>query len=180
MKYIFVKMHFEHWKGIVEDCYDEVYEGVKDKVEYATKGRRSCLFALHEIDLLGKRYGNSFSCKDVPDIIKRMRTTVELLTNQVYDYVLVHIYLTGESGIAYHADRECESSTVCSCSFGAPRKFRLRRIEETQGFDHEFILGPGDVFLMKPGCQTYYQHAIIPEKRITDPRINLTFRQYEI
>ena len=173
-------MYFAHLPKAIEDCYDEVYEGVKDKVEYATKGRRSCLFALHEIDLLGKRYGNSFPHTEVPPIIQDIRTKVELLTKQVYDYVLVHIYLDGQAGIAYHSDSEAHLSTVCSVSLKTPRKFRLRRVGETKGFDHEFILGPGDVFVMLPGCQTKYQHAIIPEKRITEPRINLTFRQYEI
>ena len=173
-------MYFTHLPRAIEDCYDEVYEGVKDKVEYATKGRRSCLFALHEIDLLGKRYGNSFPHTQVPPCIQKIRTQVELLTKQVYDYVLVHIYANGEAGIAFHSDKEAGSSTVCSVSFGAPRKFRLRRVGETKGFDHEFILQSSDVFVMLPGCQSKYQHAIIPEKRITQPRINLTFRQYEI
>ena len=173
-------MYFTHLPKAIEDCYDKVYEGVKDKVEYATKGRRSCLFALHEIDLLGKRYGNSYSHVEVPTVIQEIRTKVELLTKQVYDYVLVHIYLTGEAGISWHSDSEAVNSYVCSVSLKTPRKFRLRRVGETKGFDHEFILGPGDVFLMMPGCQTKYQHAIIPEKRITEPRINLTFRQYEI
>ena len=173
-------MYFTHLPRVIEDCYDEVYREVKDKVEYATKGRRSCLFALHEIDLLGSRYGNSYSHTEVPPIIQKIRTQVELLTKQVYDYVLVHIYLDGQAGIAYHSDKETRESTVCSVSFGAPRKFRLRRVGETKGFDHEFILYPGTVFIMHPGCQTKYQHAIIPEKRITEPRINLTFRQYEI
>ena len=173
-------MYFTHLPKAIEDCYDEVYREVKDKVEYATKGRRSCLFALHEIDLLGKRYGNSYSHVEVPPIIQEIRTKVELLTKQVYDYVLVHIYLDGQSGIAFHSDKEAGASTVCSVSFGASRKFRLRRVGETKGFDHEFILNSSDVFIMHPGCQTKYQHAIIPEKRITKPRINLTFRQYEI
>ena len=173
-------MYFTHLPRAIEDCYDEVCEGVKDKVEYATKGRRSCLFALHEIDLLGGRYGNSYSHTEVPPIIQKIRTQVELLTKQVYDYVLVHIYLDGQAGIAYHSDSEALKSYVCSVSLRTPRKFRLRRVGETKGFDYEFILGPGDVFVMHPGCQSKYQHAIIPEKRITEPRINLTFRQYEI
>ena len=173
-------MYFTHLPKAIEDCYDKVYREVKDKVEYATKGRRSCLFALHEIDLLGKRYGNSFPHTEVPEIIQEIRTKVELLTKQVYDYVLVHIYVNGEAGIAYHSDAEAHLSTVCSVSLGESRKFRLRRVGETKGFDYEFILGSSDVFIMHPGCQTKYQHAIIPEKRITKPRINLTFRQYEI
>src|SRR5687767_14515425 len=110
-------MYFTHLPRKIEDRYDEVYQEVKDKVAYSTKGRRSCLFALHEIDLLGKRYGNSYPHTEVPVIIQKIRTQVELLTKEVYDYVLVHIYLTGEAGIAWHSDSEALQSTVCSVSF---------------------------------------------------------------
>lgn len=177
-------MYYDYFKGFLHDerenTYEKIYEEIKDKVSYSTKGRRSCLFALHSLDLLGSGYANKFSCDEVPTIIQDIRTKVELLTGQVYDFVLAHIYLDGDAGIAYHSDAEANDSFVCSVSFGASRKFRLRRIGETKGYDKEFILGDGDVFVMKPTMQSVYKHAIIPEKGVKNPRINLTFRQYEI
>ena len=181
-KYVFkiLKMYFELKSGAVKEDFDEVYDAIKDKVAYATKGRRSCLFFLHKMDLLSESYSNKFGCEEVPQIIERIRTKVELMTGQIYDYVLVHIYLDGTAGIAWHSDKEAVGSFVCSVSLGISRKFRLRKIGRKTGYDHEFILGHGDIFVMKPQCQSIFQHCVAVEKSVKDKRINLTFRQYEI
>ncbi len=173
-------MYFELKKEAVKEDFDEVYDAIKDKVAYATKGRRSCLFCLHKLDLLSDKYSNKFGCNEVPSIIERIRTKAELITGQIYDYVLVHIYLDGNSGIAWHSDKEATESYVCSISLGQSRKFRLREKGRKTGYNHEFILGHGDLFLMKVGCQTMYEHCVAVEKRVTEKRINLTFRQYEL
>ena len=95
MRFQVMKMYFELKKCAIKENFDELYDEIKDKVAYATKGRRSCLFCLHKLDLLGDTYSNKFGYNEVPSIIERIRTNVELMTSQIYDYVLVHIYLDG-------------------------------------------------------------------------------------
>jgi len=96
-------------------------------------------------------------------------------------------YKDGESNIGWHADRESLRSNVFSISFGATRKFRFRKIKETTGWDYELLLQSGDAVLMKApdlptgrlGCQSIYKHTVPIQKNVSQPRVNLTFRQFE-
>ena len=56
---------------------------------------------------------------------------------------------------------------------------------ETKGWEEEFDLESGDVSHYAwvtekgRGCQEVYKHSLIPTKTKINPRINLTFRQFE-
>ena len=102
-----------------------------------------------------------------------------MFNGETYDYVLVHIYYSGKGSIAYHNDSEAMNSSIASVSFGSTRKFRFRKIGKTKGWDHEFRLGSGDLFMMYKGCQSKYMHSVPIERSVKSQRINLTFRKYE-
>jgi len=176
---------FTYYPKYLEDVFEEVYEEIKDKVVAQTKGRSSCFFTLHEIDLfemLGESSANyNAKYKIVPEIIKKIRREVEILSKVIYDYVLVHIYRDG-GGISWHNDKEALNSTIASVSFGITRNFRLKKMDRKTGYDYELNLGPGDVLIMHPGCQKRYLHTIPSSSSpsVSGIRINLTFRQYEL
>ena len=63
-----------------------------------------------------------------------------------------------------------------SVSFGATRRFLLRRNEDHQDkWSHE--LASGDVLIMKGTTQRHWVHSLPKMLRTAEPRINLTFRQ---
>ena len=180
--------YFTYVPKLVEAKYfEEVYDSVKDIVQVNAQ-RYSCMFNLHSIDMKFNGYVPMYDYINLPKCIQEIRTIVEKYSNEIFDYVLIHIYPTGESGISWHADSEGKESEIASISLGATRKFRLRKIGRTTGCDHEFLLGSGDcIFMHKPseknnykGCQKVFQHCVPVQSIVNKPRINLTFRQYEI
>ncbi len=176
---------FTYIEGLIpKECFDVLYREVKNKVTQRTKtGRSSCLFCLHSLNLLDNQYSTVIEVyphDKVPPVLEDIRTRVELALGEVYDYCLVHIYETGESGIAWHFDSEAINSSIASVSLGATRKFRLKEKGRTKGWDHEFHMKSGDIIVMHRGCQSKYLHCVPIETTVKTPRINITFRQYEL
>lgn len=179
-------MLWKYYPSMFEDVdLDELLEKVESLVEDNIVGRykierKSCKIVGERIDDVVFSYRN-FAVYNwsVSRIIRRIKRKIEKELNlRPFDYCLVHLYKDGNSSIAWHNDNEALDSEVVSVSFGATRKFRFRKIGTTKGWKKEFLLGHGDVLLMKVGCQSKYQHTVPKEKRITEPRINLTFRYY--
>ena len=191
---------FQHFpKFLSSNCFELIMDAVKDKIYlrknfaslekqneyakangYSTKKRKSCIFSLHELNLWGAEpFLHSYPYSELPPIIEEIRILLEKFTNEIYDYVLVHIYEDGKGSINWHSDREAMKTPIASISFGATRKFRLKQKGKTSGYDHEFKLASGDLFMMYTGCQSKYVHSVPIECKVKEPRINLTFRRYE-
>lgn len=127
--------------------------------------------------------GQNISYDDYKVVAWCQVPTVELLRNFIAgifgitpDYCLVHRYGHGAASIMWHNDKEALDSDIFSISFGATRKFRLRSMWQTTGFQKEFLLHSGDLIWMKTGCQRKYKHCVPKELKVKAPRINLTFR----
>lgn len=114
---------------------------------------------------------------DASDKITQIRDILQEKLDMKFSYCLLHIYKDGSVPIGWHNDREASDNEVVSVSFGATRKFRLRKIQETKGWEEEFSLHSGDVIVMKKQCQKKYKHCVPVEKTVKGPRINLTFRK---
>ena len=95
----------------------------------------------------------------------------------VFNSCLLNLYSDGNQGMGWHSDDEkClgDNSIIASLSFGATRKFAFRHKQRKQKV--EMLLEHGQLIVMRGTTQTYWQHAIMKSSRITQPRINLTFR----
>lgn len=107
----------------------------------------------------------------------QLKQQVEAITYGDFNSVLINQYRDGNDCVGWHSDDETElgkQPVIASLSFGAERRFRLRHkiTKETT----ELTLPNGSLLLMSGDTQKYWQHAILRERRITQPRINLTFR----
>ncbi len=94
-----------------------------------------------------------------------------------FNGVLLNLYRDGNDAMGWHADDERELGDrpiIASISLGAPRSFRMRRRDKSASFDRE--LGSGSLLVMSGSAQQHWQHCLPRRKRITDPRVNLTFR----
>lgn len=145
--------------------------------------RSSCTFA-KSIKNVGDAKATLFSYNQLTSyewekspIIKSIKDTLEKEFGTYFDYCLAHYYPTGSSSIAWHNDKEALETDVISVSFGATRKFRFRKMGDTKGYCKEFNLSSGDLLHMLNGCQKIYEHTVPVEKKVTEPRINLTFRK---
>jgi len=133
----------------------------------------------------GKKYKYSGTTKKVMPFTEEMEKIAKRIKRKFdieVDMCLCNLYEDGNRNIGWHSDSTEDMSTadggphIFSISLGATRKFRLRKKAESSGFHEELILKSGDMVHMKSDCQKLYKHCIPVEKKVTEPRINLTFR----
>ncbi len=106
------------------------------------------------------------------------RVIEHFLPGEDFNSVLLNLYRDGNDKVSWHADDEKElgiNPTIASVSLGATRRFDLKhKIEEDQKLQIE--LTPGSLVVMKGALQHNWLHQVPVQKKIHEPRINLTFR----
>lgn len=106
-----------------------------------------------------------------------LKTITEKITATTYNSCLLNLYHNGDEGMAYHSDDETslvKHKGIASLSFGAERKFLFKHKTTKQTID--IFLENGSLLLMKDETQTNWLHRLPPTKKVTKPRVNLTFR----
>ena len=94
-----------------------------------------------------------------------------------FNSCLLNFYHDGDDGMGWHSDNEKElkkNSVIASVSLGAERKFSFKHKKNKENTD--LILGNGSLLVMKEQIQTHWMHQLPKSKKISEPRINLTFR----
>ena len=128
-----------------------------------------------------------------------LRQALHQLTGWRFNSLLLNRYRDGRDAMGWHADDEPEldpTAPIASLSLGAPRDFRLRprpsprrpardplpagyrpgaRIDP-QCVPFNLPLHNGDLLLMEPPTQLWWQHAVPRRLRLQQERLNLTFR----
>ncbi|MEP0213186.1 MAG: alpha-ketoglutarate-dependent dioxygenase AlkB [Cellulophaga sp.] len=106
-----------------------------------------------------------------------LKDLVEKKTGETFNSCLLNLYHTGEEGMAWHSDAEKdlkENGAIGSLSFGAERKFSFKHKENKQKID--INLDRGSLLVMTGNTQKNWLHRLPPTKKVSTPRINLTFR----
>jgi len=106
-----------------------------------------------------------------------LKSIAEERTGENFNSCLLNLYHNGGEGMAWHSDAEKDlqkNGAIGSMSFGAERKFVFKHKETKETVS--IILEHGSLLVMKDTTQSNWQHQLPPTKRITQPRINLTFR----
>ncbi len=109
--------------------------------------------------------------------ILELKNIVEKETNETFNSCLLNLYHDGNEGMAWHSDGETDlkkNGAIGSLSFGAERKFAFKH--KTSNEKVELMLEHGSLLVMKDTTQTHWLHRLPPTKKVTTPRINLTFR----
>ena len=108
---------------------------------------------------------------------------VGVLTNRVmqlagadYNGVLVNGYRDGQDSMGWHRDNEPEidPTSIASLSLGATRTFKIRDRRSRQVFNVE--LSHGDLLVMEH-LQDVHEHSVPKRKKVSEPRMNFTFRR---
>lgn len=108
-----------------------------------------------------------------------IKIDIEHELNLHFNSVLANLYRNGNDNVGWHADDEerlGKNPTIASLSFGATRRFDLRH-KKSNNENVQLHLNHGDLLVMRGSLQHYWKHQIPKQKKITEPRINLTFRQ---
>jgi alkylated DNA repair dioxygenase AlkB len=107
----------------------------------------------------------------------QLKSTVERETGETFNSCLLNLYHNGAEGMAWHSDGEPDlkkDGAIGSMSFGAERTFAFKH--KQTNIKVEMLLAHGSLLLMKGVTQRFWLHRLPPTKRITKPRVNLTFR----
>jgi alkylated DNA repair dioxygenase AlkB len=131
-----------------------------------------------------------------------LRQALHQLTGWRFNSLLLNRYRDGRDAMGWHADDEPEldpAAPIASLSLGGPRDFRLRPRPSPRrppgapppvGYATAATNGPaspdcapfniplhnGDLLLMEPPTQLWWQHAVPRRLRLYEERLNLTFR----
>ena len=96
-----------------------------------------------------------------------------------FNSCLLNLYHDGSEGMGWHSDDEKTlglNPVIASVSFGAERIFKLKHRESKEVIT--VLLENGSLLVMKGETQHYWVHAMPKTKKISRPRINLTFRTF--
>ena len=111
-------------------------------------------------------------------LLMEIKQKVSAYTGCNYNACLMNLYHDGNEGMGWHCDDEKEiipNSSIASLSFGAERKFALKHKVSKES--HSIILQNGSLLEMLGSFQKNWVHSLPKSKKITNSRINLTFRQ---
>lgn len=109
--------------------------------------------------------------------LRDLKALVERHSGACFNSCLLNLYGTGAEGMGWHSDDEKaldRNSAIASLSFGAQRRFCFKH--KRTGETAEITLQHGALLVMKGTTQTHWLHSAPKVRRITTPRINLTFR----
>lgn len=107
-----------------------------------------------------------------------LKQLIELYTDSMYNSCLLNLYHSGEEGMAWHSDGEkdlVDNGSIACLSLGAQRRFDFKHKQSAE--KKHFDLPNGSLIEMKGETQKHWLHRIAPTKKVTEPRISLTFRQ---
>jgi alkylated DNA repair dioxygenase AlkB len=111
-------------------------------------------------------------------LLLRMRNIARDLTGTDFDSALANRYDDGQATVAWHADDEPifdTGGTIVGLSLGATRRFKLKHRDTGEVVEQR--LDHGSALVMTGRCQCDWVHSVPREARVTEPRINLTFRR---
>jgi len=113
-----------------------------------------------------------------PETIKRLNKLVEEKSGYIFNSVLLNLYRNGEDKVAWHADDEKSLGNeinIASISVGAERDFQFKSKHNSDD-KKELKLTHGSLLVMHDPIQDHWLHQIPVRKKVSEPRINLTFR----
>jgi alkylated DNA repair dioxygenase AlkB len=112
------------------------------------------------------------------DLLLELKGLVGSRTGAEYNSCLLNLYHHGGEGMCWHSDDEksiVARSSIASLSFGAERKFSFRNKESKETVS--IMLGNGSLLDMRGDTQRHWQHQLPKTKKVSEPRVNLTFRR---
>ena len=111
------------------------------------------------------------------DVLKNIKSIAEKHTGKSFNSCLLNLYHDGQEGMSWHSDDEDTlepDASIVSISFGAARKFSFQH--KTNKTSQSILLENGSLLVMESNVQKNWLHALPKSKRISSPRITLTYR----
>jgi len=107
-----------------------------------------------------------------------LKALVEAETQTTFNSCLINLYHSGAEGVSWHSDDETtleRHGMIASLSLGAERNFVFKH--KKTGQKVSVFLEQGSVLRMQGSTQLNWLHTLPKTSKISEPRINLTFRR---
>jgi alkylated DNA repair dioxygenase AlkB len=135
--------------------------------------------------IIPKIWGNGVTIMTFDDDIREIKNKLSTDLNYNFNICLCNYYPNGKSNISFHSDNEEKGDIECiaSISIGAIREFGFRKknddTDDTKEIIKKINLESGSLLVMDSGCQNNYEHSLLTNKEIKEPRLNITFRHFK-
>lgn len=132
--------------------------------------------------IIPKIWGENVTIIPFDNDIKEIKNKLEKEFEYKFNICLCNYYPNGKSNISFHSDNEEKGDIECiaSISIGATREFAFRKKGDLKKeIIKKINLESGSLLVMDSGCQQNYEHALITNKEIKEPRLNITFRHFK-
>lgn len=150
----------------------------RDIIMFGKQHREPRLTAWHSEPTISYTYsGIRRSPQPWTPLLRELRDECANAASATFNAVLVNLYRDGNDGVGWHADNEASNGRepiIASLSFGASRRFDFRHRETKRTVQVQ--LDPGSLLVMSGLSQHCWVHQVPRTKRVSEPRINLTFR----
>jgi alkylated DNA repair dioxygenase AlkB len=113
-------------------------------------------------------------------LLAELKARAEALAEARFNSALLNYYRDGRDSVGWHADAEPElgrNPVIASLSLGATRRFEFRRRPPALPQVHSIALVHGSCLIMAGAVQHLWHHRLPRAARVTEPRVNLTFRR---
>lgn len=172
---------FTKYKNIFED---EKYQNVTMDERNYKLNRKTLVLVDDELTdyVIPKIWGENVTVMNFDDKIKGIKEKLEKDLQYKFNICLCNYYPNGKSNISFHSDNEEKGNIECigSISIGAIREFGFRKKgDESKEIIKKINLESGSLLVMDSGCQKNYEHALLANKEIKEPRLNITFRNFK-
>ncbi|MBA4167869.1 MAG: alpha-ketoglutarate-dependent dioxygenase AlkB [Chitinophagaceae bacterium] len=107
-----------------------------------------------------------------------IKLAVEKLSHVHFTSALLNLYRDGKDSMGWHRDNEKmlgPAPVIASASFGGERTFQFRNYTD-KSIARSIDLQPGSILIMRGATQQHWEHRIPKTTRISNTRINITFR----
>lgn len=122
--------------------------------------------------------GNTFASQPWTPGLLQIRDRITTVSGRIFNSVLLNLYRNGNDSMGWHADDEPELGkhpVIASVNFGATRRFQLRYKNDHKR-KYALSLQHGSLLIMKGALQDHWEHQVPKTTKVSDGRINLTFR----
>lgn len=129
----------------------------------------------------GVQYDYNATAKKAKPWTPVMRSIKERLESVAgpLDGGLIQVYPTGEAGIGWHSD-DGHPEIIASLSLGAERTFIFGQGPTVRACAEVFRmrLTHGSLLLIPSETNLALKHRVPPERRVKEPRVNITLRRF--
>jgi alkylated DNA repair dioxygenase AlkB len=121
---------------------------------------------------------NCYPDKWTKELLEIKSKIEKLIPPSNFTSVLLNLYNDGNDKMGWHADNEKElgiNPIIASLSIGQTRRFDIKH-KDNPNLQYKFELTSGSLLIMRGALQHHWVNRIPIQKKVSKPRINLTFR----